>query len=255
MTAGGAAGRGDGRRGPGRRRVRAINTQQYGVPVRRQRSAGERRRSPPTRGIVAPFAGLTPGELPVDGPVRRHRRPGQLRQARHDRAHRRDGDRGVARRSATTRASTSARTSRSPCPGPAPSTCTSGSIPSPTRSSPASPPRPAGRRARGPTSAAPISVPAGWFTDPSRGLAVGIISTSNGPAAVPRELGLPPRDAGDLPPPPPPGGGDIAQDNFTRTVAGGWGCAQTGGPGLSAGPAADFAVAGAGTDHNAERRD
>ena len=41
-------------------------------------------RSPSTRAIVGPFAGHHAGGLPVDGPVRRHRRPGQLRQD-HDR--------------------------------------------------------------------------------------------------------------------------------------------------------------------------
>ena len=93
---------------------------------------------------------------------------------------------------------------------------------------------------------APITVPTGWFTDTAKGLAAGIISTSNGPGVpFPATWDFIRVTPETSTPPPPPGGGDIAQDDFTRSVASGWGSAQTGGPwSVAAGPAADFTVAG-----------
>jgi hypothetical protein len=87
--------------------------------------------------------------------------------------------------------------------------------------------------------AGPQSIPSGWLTG-SKGLAVGIISTSAGGAPFPATW--------DFIQVTPDGGGAasaIAEDSFTRTVSGGLGTADKGGAwSLLAGSSGDFSVDG-----------
>jgi Malectin domain/Kelch motif/Abnormal spindle-like microcephaly-assoc'd, ASPM-SPD-2-Hydin len=87
---------------------------------------------------------------------------------------------------------------------------------------------------------APQSIPSGWLTGSSKGLAVGIISTSAGGAPFPATW--------DFIQVAPEGGGaasTIAEDSFSRTVSGGLGSADKGGAwSLLAGSSGDFSVDG-----------
>ncbi len=72
----------------------------------------------------------------------------------------------------------------------------------------------------------PEPVPSGWFTNPTSGLAIGILSTSRGTApAFPATWDFIEVTAD----PPPPPASALAYDTFTRSVTDAWGTADLGG--------------------------
>jgi Malectin domain/Kelch motif/Cep192 domain 4 len=85
---------------------------------------------------------------------------------------------------------------------------------------------------------APLAIPSAWLSGTSTGLAVGIISTSAGPAPeFPATW--------DLIEVTSEGGTSVASDTFTRTLTGAWGTADVGGAwSVLAGSASNFAVNG-----------
>jgi hypothetical protein len=88
----------------------------------------------------------------------------------------------------------------------------------------------------------PVAIPSAWLGGTSTGLAVGIISTSAGPAPeFPATWDLIEVTSGG-------GGGggtSVASDTFTRTLTGAWGTADVGGAwSVLAGSASNFAVNG-----------
>ena len=87
----------------------------------------------------------------------------------------------------------------------------------------------------------PLAIPSGWLGGTSTGLAVGIISTSAGPAPeFPATWDLIEVTSGGG-----GGGTSVASDTFTRTLTGAWGTADVGGAwSVLAGNASNFAVNG-----------
>ena len=88
------------------------------------------------------------------------------------------------------------------------------------------------------------AIPADWTDNATRGLAVGIVSTSVGAAPVFPATWDFLTVTVDPVTPPPGGTTPIARDDFGRTVSGGWGSADVGGAWSLTGGAASFAVAG-----------
>ncbi len=88
------------------------------------------------------------------------------------------------------------------------------------------------------TLGAALTVPPGWFTA-ATGLAVGILSTSGGPATFPGTWDFMQVYEEQSQ------GATVANDTFTRTVAGGWGLADVGGPwSVLGGPTSALSVDG-----------
>ncbi len=133
--------------------------------------------------IVAPFAGPHPHRLPVDGPRHRHRRPGQLRQARRERQQR------LARACSSCTEVGGSDTARpvAPVAMPGPDAVDLYLTVDPAAATVQPSYRVVTAGVAGPLhllgGTAPI--PAGWLTSTSRGLAVGIIATSTGGPTFP----------------------------------------------------------------------